>query len=512
MANVRDSDTSLWLHNKLGTSNDTWIGGSICSQLNASVLRNIRECFVDLQTQVKLKLLLALLHTPRRNVEEWKVDIEEILEIAALDSDQWVSMLAEVMRTFPATGNLNTDIGKMEENKKIFGDLIAELKRLVKKNLDLDLLPLECHYLNKAALVASVGQIIQPEKHFALRRKPKSAALKVELLQKVKDASLQVKKNVMPSVPVRSRGMPRKMENATPLKGIPSRIPTGGFTGTSNLSRLAAAGGTPGRLARTPAGRKEGRVKMLDINEQPIGVQQIKKRKKLPEEEEKEAPSQPPPAAPKRARVTEGGGATPDYAAGLPSRPQPAAPDAVQAAPAMYAPQQGQPQIISQQTYQPVQQAAGMSPHNLSDPVQQQMLLRRVVSGPQQQQQQPQQQAQQQQQVTIIAQPQANAQRRNLTLTREQMLEAQEMFRTANKVTRPEKALILGFIAGSRDNPCPHLGNVVTIKLSENQESVPQGDGGPFAAMVAETHFQMNYSTGEWKRIKKFRRLDEVAG
>lgn len=32
------------------------------------------------------------------------------------------------------------------------------------------------------------------------------------------------------------------------------------------------------------------------------------------------------------------------------------------------------------------------------------------------------------------------------------MLEAQEMFRTANKVTRPEKALILGFMAGSRGN------------------------------------------------------------
>ena len=30
------------------------------------------------------------------------------------------------------------------------------------------------------------------------------------------------------------------------------------------------------------------------------------------------------------------------------------------------------------------------------------------------------------------------------------MLEAQEMFRTSNKVTRPEKALILGFMAGSR--------------------------------------------------------------
>ena len=47
----------------------------------------------------------------------------------------------------------------------------------------------------------------------------------------------------------------------------------------------------------------------------------------------------------------------------------------------------------------------------------------------------------------VAAQP---GQRRNLSLTKDQMLEAQEMFRTANKVTRPEKALILGFMAGSR--------------------------------------------------------------
>ncbi|KAF0297522.1 Negative elongation factor A [Amphibalanus amphitrite] len=105
---------------------------------------------------------------------------------------------------------------------------------------------------------------------------------------------------------------------------------------------------------------------------------------------------------------------------------------------------------------------------------------------------------------------QANTQRRGLTLTREQMLEAQEMFRTANKVTRPEKALILGFIAGSRDNPCPHLGNVVTIKLSEDPETLQPSEGAGLVPMVAETHFQMNYSTGEWKRIKKFSRRDGV--
>ena len=47
------------------------------------------------------------------------------------------------------------------------------------------------------------------------------------------------------------------------------------------------------------------------------------------------------------------------------------------------------------------------------------------------------------------------------------MFEAQEMFRTANKVTRPEKALILGFMAGSRDNPCPHLGTSLYLVSEE---------------------------------------------
>lgn len=70
-ANVRDSDTSLWLHNKLGTSSE-WTSGSICSQLNKEVLRNIKDCFSDLQTQVKLKLLLSFFHIPRRLVEEVK--------------------------------------------------------------------------------------------------------------------------------------------------------------------------------------------------------------------------------------------------------------------------------------------------------------------------------------------------------------------------------------------------------------------------------------------------------
>lgn len=57
------------------------------------------------------------------------------------------------------------------------------------------------------------------------------------------------------------------------------------------------------------------------------------------------------------------------------------------------------------------------------------------------------------------------------------------------------------------DNPCPHLGQIVTIMLNESKEEVPQKDGS-YQTMIVETHFQMNYSTGEWKRVKKYRRFE----
>lgn len=129
-----------------------------------------------------------------------------------------------------------------------------------------------------------------PVKHFTLKRKPKSAALRAELLQKSTDAQNNLKKNPAPTVPLRSRGIPRKMTDTTPLKGIPSRHSVGGFT-----SPLSRAGSTPGGVGalgsspsvggvrpspRTLAGRKDGGIKLLDINEQPIGFAQAKKRKR----------------------------------------------------------------------------------------------------------------------------------------------------------------------------------------------------------------------------------------
>ncbi|XP_043268917.1 negative elongation factor A [Venturia canescens] len=507
MANVRDSDTSLWLHNKLGTSNDSWTGSSICSQLNAEVLRNIKDCFPDLQTQVKLKLLLSFFHIPRRNVEEWRAELEEIIEVASLDSELWVSMLSEAMKTFPSTGSLNTDITDLDEHRPIFGDLVNDLRKLLKKQNDPAMLPLECHYLNKTALTSVVGQQPAPTKHFTLKRKPKSAALRAELLQKSIDAASNLKKNTTPTVPVRSRGMPRKMTDTTPLKGIPSRVPTSGF-------RSPAL--TPSSLAtRTPISsriRKDGGIKLLDINEQPLGYAQAKKRKRMMElEEQQKKVAEAQAAAAAAATATPAAAevpTTPEYAQGLAPINPPVTTTTTGTTAATYAPASTTtpvPSVVTPQT--PTTPTTPTTP-STTLPLATPAATTPVESTPVGVQTVRPSQTVTQIRIQPTAQPPnaaANT-RKGLSLTREQMLEAQEMFRTANKVTRPEKALILGFMAGSRDNPCPKLGNIVTVMLSENIEDVVQPDGTT-VSMLVETHFQMNYTNGEWKRIKKNRRI-----
>ena len=70
MAAGRDGDTAVWLHNKLGSTDDLWSGSGICSHLTRERLLSIQDCFQHLQPHVKVKLMLSFLHLPKRSVEE----------------------------------------------------------------------------------------------------------------------------------------------------------------------------------------------------------------------------------------------------------------------------------------------------------------------------------------------------------------------------------------------------------------------------------------------------------
>lgn len=159
-----------------------------------------------------------------------------------------------------------------------------------------------------------------------MKRKPKSAALRAELLQKSSDAQSHSHKISAPIIPLRTRGLPRKMSDTTPLRGIPSRVPTSGFRSPT----ISSQGQNRPNMPRQQAGRKDGGIKLLDIAEQPLGYAAAKKRKRQQELEEQQKRALETQSSP--AIKTEGDVpvvTTPDYAAGLNATPvytQPATP------------------------------------------------------------------------------------------------------------------------------------------------------------------------------------------
>ncbi|XP_066575886.1 negative elongation factor A [Amia ocellicauda] len=538
MASMRESDTGLWLHNKLGSTDELWAPSSIASLLTVSVIDNIRLCFSSLSPPVKLKLLLGMLHLPRRTVDEMKEALSEIIQLATLDSEPWVLMVADILKSFPETGSLNLDLEEQNPNVQ---DILGELREKVSECEASAMLPLECQYLNKNALTTLVGPLTPPVKHFQLKRKPKSATLRAELLQKSTETAQQLKKTAGVPYHAKGRGLVKKIDTTTPLKGIPKapfRSPTtpSMFSPTTNRTPIAPP--------RTPM-RKERGVKLLDISElDMVGAgREAKRRRKTLDTEAGEKPA-------KEEAVVEN--ATPDYAAGLVSTQKlgalnnenvlpstsylPATPSMVPSS--SYIPsseaQQANTGGSVREALQTSRQAEESAPPNTALPGQfkQRTPLYNSATSPTaptspptptstpiistppaaatatQPEPTPQPTPTQPPPQQAAQQPQP---KKNLSLTREQMYAAQEMFKTANKVTRPEKALILGFMAGSRENPCPEQGDIIQIKLSEHTEVLPKADGTGSTTMLVDTVFEMNYSTGQWTRLKKYKPITNVS-
>ncbi|KAL7983958.1 hypothetical protein Chor_004498 [Crotalus horridus] len=551
MASMRESDTGLWLHNKLGSADELWAPPSIASLLTASVIDNIRLCFHGLSSPVKLKLLLGILHLPRRAVDEMNGALTEIIQLATLDPDPWVLMVADILKSFPDIGSLNLDLEEQNPNVQ---DILAELREKVSDCESSAMLPLECQYLNKNALTTLAGPFTPPVKHFQLKRKPKSATLRAELLQKSAETAQQLKKTAGVAFHAKGRGLVKKIDTTTPLKGIPKQAPFRNPTAPIVFSPTGNR--TPILSSKVPLCKERG-VKYLDLKELKAvdSAREAKRRRKTLDTDvvAKQA---------KEETVVEN--ATPDYAAGLGSTQKlaslnndpaalastsylPAAPSAVPSssyvpgsdpqpessdtmkikfeeeaelgeAGSIWDPLQAKEEAASATTTTtttatalPVAQFKQRTPMynshlNLMAPT----VAAAAAAAPAPESPAP-------PPVTAPATqgppgvPQDVSAKKCLSLTKEQLFAAHEIFQMANKVTRPEKSLILGFMAGSRENPCQEQGDVIQIKLSEHTEVLPNPDGTGSTTMLVDTIFEMNYATGEWTRLTKHKPVTNIS-
>ena len=150
----KDEDVAFWLHNKLGSHADLWSSFSISSTLTQEHLTSIKTILWKLDALVKIKLLLSLIHIPKRNIAEvsrachvsshpfvsaffqWESVLKDIIELTHQDnsSDQWIAVISEIMKTFPDKSLFNLDL--TDQECEGFADGIQELRKTGENSIE----------------------------------------------------------------------------------------------------------------------------------------------------------------------------------------------------------------------------------------------------------------------------------------------------------------------------------------------------------------------------------------
>ncbi|CAF1247034.1 unnamed protein product [Rotaria sordida] len=501
----KDEDVAFWLHNKLGSHVDLWSSFSISSTLTQEHLLSIKSILWSLDTLVKVKLLLSFIHIPKRNINEWESLLKDIIELSRKDNvgDQWVAVISEIMKTFPDKSLFNLDL--TDQECEGFTDGIQELRKTVKKNNDTTHLPLESCYLGKSALKMLTGDIPNPSKCFSLIRKAKSARIRQELLEKSAQTSKTKKISDYATIP----GSRRSVDEYSPIYSLTSSTSKQsniGFLKSNPISTTSGIIGTA-RLHN----RREGNVKLLSLEEEQ--ALNDKKRKKITLDDdddgnEKKANRSKKPI--KQQQNINQADSTMDDLLSVPSTtttniethelPTPNNLDQTVT-------------LIAQPTYAPLslnEMPATPNPlmnnssNDLLYGLHQSRVERNYSTNFNDNNNRSTEQDKLLNTSTI---------RNDLKLTNEQITFARELFRTSTCLTRADKSRILAFIAGVRDRSSDNNNSnnpIVTIKLTEKDEIIPDPNTGQPQKYFAETFFQMNTSTGEWKRIKKLRPSNQI--
>lgn len=88
--------------------------------------------------------------------------LTEIIQLATLDSDPWVLMVADILKSFPDTGSLNLDLEEQNPNVQ---DILGELREKGKSFLLVKIagmwylfLGITCHFRGSLAVLTVEAQ------------------------------------------------------------------------------------------------------------------------------------------------------------------------------------------------------------------------------------------------------------------------------------------------------------------------------------------------------------------
>ncbi|KAI1732748.1 negative elongation factor A [Ditylenchus destructor] len=513
---LRDQDLVKWIENKLGDPNERWGGRQAAALLSREMVVELENCFQGLEPHVKLKIIQSISHLSPRLIEMWKEPLNNLLELARRDADDWVETIADMYRDFPNQGCIRCEPSNKDS---YFNKTLEELQRITKMRMEIQTvpraLPPDHAILSHSAIKARFGYAeIEVKKHFKQKINQKAQ----QLLQDVKRASEQRKKEEskkasgpITSFPIKMRSTARKPNNQLPMKGIP----------TVNTVQQSAGFTNEPRKFRRELSKREGGAMLIDIAELPnpggrkrrtdaassqTSMPSSRRGKKMSDSDEMAVTPKSTlnsESAIKRGKRKAGADVENSYQ--TPSDYQ--------------CPTQGQMKVSEPIRFVKAghRDDSEQTPHlfttdteSVSDIADETATHENDYCssnygsdlGPSTS-------------MDYAHEQQSQNAENDMSQTSVNFLRTQfeELLKSANKITPVAQNLIAAFLSGNKTNPLQSkLGTVVTLPLSETVEKSIDANGMDCSILV-ETFFQMDYGSGEWKRLRKSRTLspEEVA-
>uniref|UniRef100_A0A0R3RLL5 HDAg domain-containing protein n=1 Tax=Elaeophora elaphi TaxID=1147741 RepID=A0A0R3RLL5_9BILA len=400
---------------------------------------------------------------------QWKEPLINLLDLARRDADDWIETVADMYREYPIRQSVITIPTNADS---FFCKSLDELRKMVRKhsaNNNLRLLPLDLNAVAQNAVRIRFGlSEMENWKHFNLKRRAKSYTLKAELLKSIEIGCNRNKNQkfdvVSSSFPIRMRSTARKPNNDLPMRGIP----------TANTCKLSAGFTNEPRKFQRQLTRREGGAKFIDIGDLP---QALSVRRKEQEAEERARRHREREKQRKRAQVEK------------------AVKDAKRAAIAAQKARQTATAATVDEVTAAVNQAISSAIRNNPNLIRGEcdVLMNDESTHSRQDTNQlsssygdvrdlPTVQSEQSQD----SQPSPTHQSRRESFARRQ---CEEMLACANVLNEEGHRMVIAFMSGNKVHPYPHLGDLLTLKLSETYEDETRPDGS-VQKMRVETFFQ----------------------
>eukprot|EP00035_Acanthoeca_spectabilis_P032152 m.17422 g.17422 ORF g.17422 m.17422 type:complete len:565 (+) comp5186_c0_seq1:176-1870(+) len=161
---------TAWVKRRLAGA---WSAATVGTQLTPATLDNLAECFRNLESTVKTRVLLGLLSLRYRDVERLSAHILPVLERADEDADEWVKTICHLARQYVTTGVIDpTD----SLGSSVLAAAIRSIESVAPEQSHY--LPVSVRYLNPSVLptLSSVASAVDPvdsqQHHFTLKKQP----------------------------------------------------------------------------------------------------------------------------------------------------------------------------------------------------------------------------------------------------------------------------------------------------------------------------------------------------